>query len=91
MIGVIAFLCGVGFGVAASAILWLVVQETRPRALPPATPRALARVRRRNRADIRAALARAGIKLHEPVESPHDKRQWIPLSEGSFDDDQETK
>lgn len=98
MMGVITFLCGVGLGVCSAAVVWLVARETRPpwpvRALPPATPRAIARVRRSNRADIRAALARHGVKLRDeppPVVSTHDKRQWIPAPVDDFTDDQETR
>src|ERR1041384_4846056 len=85
---------------------WLHTRHRPDRRLPPAPPRAIGRVRRSNRADIRAALARHGVKLREP-ESPivrplprfgftpivevGDERPFMPLPADDFEtDDRET-
>ena len=103
MWGVFAF--GFWLGVSSAAVVWLVVRETRPArpllALPPATPRAIAKYRRGQLADIRTALARAGIKLREPPPPPRvarpeelvvvsaDRRKWISPPMDDFDTDHE--
>lgn len=70
------------------ALIWYGARRPR-HALPAATPRALARVQRRNRADIREALARHGIELHE--ERAPAEPAIIPLPVDDFDaDDKET-
>jgi hypothetical protein len=75
---------------AALTVAWcsgFLVGNRPPRALPPATPRAIARVRRHNRADIREALARHGVELRElPVPA---EPQIIPLPVDNFETDHE--
>jgi len=86
---------------------WLHMPRRTTRQLPAATPRAIARVRRRNRADIRAALARHGVTLREPVPpivrplprfgftpivEVGDERPFVPLPADDFEtDDRETR
>lgn len=55
MIGVLIYLAGIGTGVWISgAIYGFALPRVRPH--PPATPRAIAKAMRRNRADLRRAI-----------------------------------
>jgi len=81
---------------------WLHTRRGPDRQLPAATPRAIARVRRSNRADIRAALARHGVTLREPeppivrplprfgvapIAEIGDERPFVPLPADDFETD----
>lgn len=78
MLGVIIFFCGIGcgaLGMCAAILLRAAAHDPThvPRALPPATARQIARARRGNRADLRAA---------------HDRRRWISPARADFDNEE---
>lgn len=60
MIGALIYLAGIGTGVLlAGAIYGFALPRVRS-SLPPATPRAIARERRRNLADLRSVMQGGG-------------------------------
>ena len=81
MVVVLIFLAGIGVGgvgVAALIYLWTSPPHGWPRPLPAATPRAIARVRRRNRADLRHVRPIRGVGVRDIEPGSFD-----PWGEGS--------
>lgn len=92
MLGVIVFFTGVGIGVFGSiAAVWPLLRPPLWTELPPATARQLARVRRRNRADLRHMRTAREAGLRWPEQSvgnwcrPLNVDTPIPESLPSFD------